>query len=132
MEIEKILRKSKVIAVVGLSDKENRASYQVASYLLENGYQIIPVNPNITKWKGIKAYESLSQVEEQVDIVDIFRRGEFIPDIIDEAITLGASVIWMQLGIVDDESAKIARNAGLTVIMDKCLKIEHQAISQKG
>lgn len=132
MEIEGVLKKSKVIAVVGLSDKEDRASYQVASYLLEHGYQIIPVNPNITEWKGIKAYGSLSQVDVQIDIVDIFRKNEFVLDIIDEAITLGAGVIWMQLGIVDEESAKIARNAGLAVVMDKCLKIEHQKISQKG
>ena len=132
MEIREILRKSKRIAVIGISDKPDRASYQVASYLLENGYEIIPVNPNIKEWKGIQAYASLSEVEKEVDIVDIFRRGEFIPDIIDEAITLGASVIWMQLGIVDEKSAKIAKNAGLTVVMDKCIKIEHKRLSQKG
>lgn len=132
MEIREILRKSKVIAVVGLSDKKERASYQVASYLLGKGYKIIPVNPNIAYWNGIPAYPSLAEVNENVDIVDIFRKSEFVSDIVDEAITLGASVVWMQLGIVDEDAARRARNAGLAVIMDKCLKIEHQALSQKG
>lgn len=126
MHIGEILSKSKVIAVVGLSDNEKRASYQVASYLLEQGYTIIPVNPNIAEWKGIKAYPSLADVRGNVDIIDIFRKSEFVSDIVDEAITLGASVIWMQLGIVDEEAAERARNAGLSVVMDRCLKIEHQ------
>jgi predicted CoA-binding protein len=126
MHIGEILSKSKVIAVVGLSDKGERASYRVASYLLEQGYTIIPVNPKISQWKGIPAYASLSQVRETVDIIDIFRKSEFVSDIVDEAITLGASVIWMQLGVADEEAAKKARNAGLTVVMDRCLKIEHQ------
>jgi predicted CoA-binding protein len=126
MHIGEILSKSKVIAVVGLSDNGERASYRVASYLLEQGYTIIPVNPKISQWKGIPAYASLSQVRETVDIIDIFRKSEFVSDIVDEAITLGASVIWMQLGVADEEAAKKARNAGLTVVMDRCLKIEHQ------
>ncbi len=126
MHIWEILEKSKVIAVVGLSDKKERASYEVASYLLEHGYEIIPINPNISKWRGIKAYGSLSEVEREVDVVEIFRRSEFVSDIVDEALTLGAKVIWMQIGVVDEKAAKIARNAGLTVVMDRCMKVEHQ------
>jgi predicted CoA-binding protein len=126
MHIGEILSKSRVIAVVGLSDNEKRASYQVASYLLGQGYTIIPVNPKIAEWRGIKAYPSLADVREKVDIIDIFRKSEFVSDIVDEAITLGAGVIWMQLGIVDEEAAERARNAGLSVVMDRCLKIEHQ------
>lgn len=126
MHIWEILEKSKVIAVVGLSDKKERASYEVASYLLEHGYDIIPVNPNISEWRGIKAYPSLSDVDKEVDVVQVFRRGEFVADIVDEAVTLGAKVIWMQIGVVDENAAKIARNAGLSVVMDRCMKVEHQ------
>lgn len=126
MHIWEILEKSKVIAVVGLSEKKERASYEVASYLLEQGYEIIPINPNISEWRGIKAYPSLSDLDREVDVVEIFRKSEFVSDIVDEAVTLGAKVIWMQIGVVDEEAAKIARNAGLSVVMDKCMMVEHR------
>lgn len=127
MEIADIIRNARVIAVVGLSDKPERPSYDVAEYLLEHGYRIIPVNPMIKEWKKIAAYPSLSDIprEIKVDIVDIFRRSEDVPPVVDEAIKIGAKVVWMQLGIVNEEAAAKARAAGLEVVMDRCLKIEH-------
>jgi predicted CoA-binding protein len=126
MEIGRILRETKVIAVVGLSDKPQRDSYQVASYLLEHGYTIIPVNPNIKEWKGIKAHASLLEIPGKVDMVDIFRRSEFVPGIVDQAIEIGARTVWMQLGVFHEEAAEKARKAGLNVVMDRCTKIEHE------
>jgi len=130
-DISSILRNSKVVAVVGLSDKPDRPSYDVASYLMAHGYRIIPVNPNITEWKGLKSYPSLSQVEEKIDVVDIFRRSEDVPAVVDEAIKIRAKVVWMQLGIVNEEAASKARAAGLKVVMDRCMKIEHDRILGK-
>ncbi len=114
------------IAVVGLSDKPERESYKVAQYLVEQGFDIIPVNPAIDEWNGRKSFSSLLEVEGKVDIVDIFRRSEFVPEIVDEAIRIGAKVVWMQLGIRNDEAAKKARDAGIIAVMDKCIKIEHR------
>lgn len=127
MEIEGILRGSRTIAVVGLSDKPERPSYGVASYLLEKGYRIIPVNPRIKDWRGIRAYGSLREIPagEKVDVVDIFRRSEDVPPIVDDAIAIGARAVWMQLGIVNEEAAARARAAGLGVVMDRCMKVEH-------
>ncbi|MFH1784982.1 MAG: CoA-binding protein [Candidatus Micrarchaeota archaeon] len=122
-----ILQNSKTIAVVGLSDKKDRPSFVVASYLLAKGYVIFPVNPNLSDWRGIKAYKSLSEIKEKIDIVDIFRKSEDVLPIVQEAISLNPKpqTIWMQLSVINEEAAKIARNAGLNVIMDKCIKIEH-------
>lgn len=127
MDMAALLESAKTIALVGLSDKPDRPSYDVASYLLDNGYTIIPVNPNISEWNGIKAYQSLSEIpkEVKVDIVDIFRRSEHVPPIVDEAINIGAKVVWMQLGVINEEAAEKARKAGLEVVMDRCMKIEH-------
>jgi len=134
MEILEILKSSKLIAVVGLSDKPERPSYYVASYLLEKEYKIIPINPNIKEWRGIKAFSSLSEIPQparsQIDIVDIFRKSEDVPPIVDEAIKIRAKTIWMQLGIVNEAAATKARAAGLNVIMDKCMKIEHKKLAQ--
>jgi len=126
MDIPFILRSAKTIAVVGLSDKPERPSYDVASYLLERGYRIIPVNPNLTIWRGIPAYPSLGNIPKdvQVDVVDIFRKSEDVPPIVDEAIAIGAKTVWMQLGIVNEAAAGKARKAGLLAVMDKCMKIE--------
>ena len=128
MNIKEILENSKIIAVVGLSDKPERDSYRVATYLLEHGYTIIPVNPKIRQWKGIRAYASLKEIPEKIDIVEIFRRSEFVPAIVDEAIEVGAKVVWMQLGVINEEAAEKARRAGLRVIMDKCMKIENSKL----
>jgi predicted CoA-binding protein len=129
--IPEILKKSKTIAVVGLSNKPDRPSYDVASYLQEHGYIVIPVNPNIEEWKGIKSYRSLSEVKEKIDVVDIFRKSGDVSPVVDEAIRVGAKVVWMQLGIINEEAAGKARAAGLTVVMDRCMKIEHARLGFK-
>lgn len=116
------------IAVVGISDNPERPSNFVSRFLIEHGYNVIPVNPGLTEWDGIKCYPDLLSIPESVDIVDIFRRPEAIPPIVDEAIAIKAKVVWMQLGIVNEGAAKCANNAGLEVIMDKCIKIEYNKI----
>jgi predicted CoA-binding protein len=123
--IPDLLRKSRVIAVVGLSSKQFRPSYGVAEYMQKEGYRIIPVNPHETKVLGEKAYARLEDVPEHVDIVDIFRRSEFVRPLVDDAIRIGASAVWMQEGVVDDEAAEKARAAGLAVVMDRCILKEH-------
>jgi predicted CoA-binding protein len=128
-DMESILKNSKTIAVVGLSDRPERPSYQVASYLLEQGYRIIPVNPNISEWRGIRVYGSLSEIKEKVDVVDIFRRSEHVPGIVDEAIKIGAKVVWMQLGVANQQAAEKAKAAGLKVVMNRCMKIEHSKLN---
>ncbi len=133
MDIAEILRRARTIAVVGLSDKPERPSYDVASYLAEHGYRIIPVNPMIREWKGLKAYASLKDIPpgERIDVVDIFRRSEDVPPVVDEAIAIGAGAVWMQLGIVNEAAAAKARKAGLSVVMDRCMKIEHAKLKSK-
>ncbi len=131
VEIPEILKTAKVVAVVGLSDKPERPSYGVASYLLGHGYTIIPVNPNISGWKDLKAYASLADIPEsvRVDVVDIFRKGEDVQPVVDEAIRIKAKVVWMQLGIINEPAAAKARAAGLDVVMDRCMRIEHLRLS---
>ncbi|MEW6748462.1 MAG: CoA-binding protein [Candidatus Micrarchaeota archaeon] len=131
MDIPGLLKKSKVIAVVGLSDDPERPSHDVASYLLKQGYRIIPVNPKLTEWEGIKAYPTLLAIPKKtrIDIVDIFRRSEAVPPIVDEAIAIGAKAVWMQLGVVNEDAAKRAMAAGLFVVMDRCMKIEHMGMN---
>ena len=123
--IPELLRKSRVIAVVGLSSKQFRPSYGVAEYMQREGYRIIPVNPHETQVLGEKAYAHLRDIPEHVDIVDIFRRSEFVPPVVEDAIRMGASAVWMQEGVVDEESAEKARAAGLAVVMDRCMLKEH-------
>jgi predicted CoA-binding protein len=130
-EIKKILEKSVSIAVVGLSPKENRPSNLVGRYLIDAGYTIIPVNPGHTEILGKKCYPSLTEINAQVDIVDIFRRSEDVLPIVEEAITIGAKIIWMQLGVVNHQAAARADEAGLTVIMDRCIKIDHNDLFKK-
>jgi len=123
--VRKILTEFKSIAVVGLSPKPDRPSYRVASYLKSRGYRIIPVNPNATEILGEKCYPDLSSIPEKVEVVDIFRRSEEVPPIVNEAIKKGARAIWMQEGIVNEESARKAEKAGLLVVMNKCMYKEH-------
>lgn len=123
--IEKIFEESKTIAVVGLSSNPSRPSYSVARYLQSQGYKIIPVNPNEKEILGEKSYPDLVSIPDKIDIVDIFRRSEDVPPVVEQAIKIKARVIWMQEGIVNEESAKKASEAGLTVIMDKCMYKEH-------
>jgi predicted CoA-binding protein len=116
---------ARTIAVVGLSDKPSRPSYNVARYLQNQGYRIIPVNPNITETLGERAYPDLISVPDAIDMVDIFRRSDRVGPSVDEAITKGVQTIWMQLGVVDERAAQRARAAGITVIMDRCALVEH-------
>ena len=125
-EMKDILFNSKKIAVVGLSPKKDRPSHIVASYLQSHGYKIIPVRPPGPDILGEKAYASILDVHDEIDIVDLFRKPEAVPEIVKEAIEKKAKVIWMQEGIINEEAAEMARKAGLTVIMDKCIKIVHQ------
>ncbi len=127
-EIRKILTESKVIAVVGLSSKEDRPSFRVAGYLQSKGYRIIPVNPREQQVLGEKAYPDLTSVPEAIDVVDIFRRPEDVGPIVDEAIKVHARTVWMQEGIVNEPAAKTARDAGLTVVMDRCMLKEHKKL----
>jgi len=124
--IGEILRSAHSIAVVGLSSKRFRPSYGVAEYLKSAGYRVIPVNPQEESVLGEPCYGELAQVPEQVDIVDIFRRSEFVPEIVDAAIRKGARVIWMQEGVIHEEAAAKARAAGLEVVMDRCILKEHR------
>jgi len=124
-KLRKIFAETKNIAVVGLSPKENRPSHQVARYLLEAGYRIIPVNPGQEEILGRKCYPDLLSIEERVDVVDIFRRADQVEPIVRDAVSIGARVVWMQQGIVNEQAAVLAENAGLTVIMDRCMKVDH-------
>ena len=123
---ENLLRNSRTIAVVGLSNRRSRPSYGVSEYMQSKGYRIIPVNPNETEVLGEKVWASLEEIPERVDIVDIFRRSECVPEIVDAAIRIGAKGIWMQEGVVHDEAAGKARAAGLEVVMDRCILKEHR------
>ena len=127
-----ILATAKTIAVVGLSDRSDRPSYGVAAYLQREGYRIIPVNPNISRVLGEKAYASLRDVPEAVDVVDIFRRPEHVPPVVDDAIAIGAKVVWMQQGIVHEAAAAQAAAAGLTVVMDACMMAIHRHLRAMG
>ena len=124
--VAQILRGTKTIAVVGLSSNPMRASHEVAEYLKNAGYRIIPVNPNETQVLGEKAYARLEDVPEPVDIVDVFRRAVEVPGVAESAIGIGAKVLWMQLGIENAEAAERARAAGLVVVEDSCLMVEHR------
>jgi predicted CoA-binding protein len=124
--IPEILRKSRVIAVVGLSSKRARPSYGVAEYMKLQGYRIIPVNPNESQVLGERSYPRLEDIPEHVDIVDIFRRSEFVAPVVESAIRIGASAVWMQEGVVDQVAGRKAKAAGLSVVIDRCILKEHQ------
>jgi uncharacterized protein len=124
-EIKVILKNYHVVAVVGLSPKPERASHQVAQYLKGHGYRIVPVNPGQKEILGEKCYPSLKDIPFAVEVVDIFRNVEAIPAIVDEAIAVGAKVVWMQQGLTEPTSARKATEAGLQVVMDRCMKIDH-------
>ena len=127
MSIKEILEKYKTIAVVGLSSQTWRASYSVSRYMQNAGYRIIPVNPHETEVLGEKAYPSLDDVPEPFEIVDIFRRPEFVPEVVEAAIRRNARVVWMQFGVVNEAAAARARAAGLEVVMDRCILQDHMA-----
>jgi predicted CoA-binding protein len=123
--LRRILKEARTVAVVGLSANWWRPSYFAAKYMQEHGYRIIPVNPAYPEVLGEKCYASLRDIPERVDIVDCFRKSEEIPPFVEEAIAIGAKVLWMQLGVINHEAAARARDAGLEVVMDRCVKIEH-------
>jgi len=127
---EEVLNSSRVIAVVGLSAKPDRPSYRVASYLKESGYKIIPVNPGEEEILGNVCYPDLVSIPEPVDVVDIFRRSEEVPAIVEEAIKIGAKVVWMQEGVINEEAAARAKEVGLVVVMDRCMLKEHQKLQK--
>ena len=120
-----VLNKYKKIAMVGLSANANRPSYNTATYLRDNGYKITPVNPSYDEVMGAKSYASLAEIPGPLEVVDIFRKSEEVPALVDEAIRLGAKVIWLQLGVIHEQAAEKAKAAGLEVVMDRCMKIEH-------
>jgi len=121
-----VLRTHRVFAVVGLSPKPHRDSHIVARFLQEHGYRIIPVHPGIDSILGEKCYPALGEIPEEVEVVDIFRRSDAVPPVVDDAITIGAKVVWMQLGVIHEGAAEKARRAGLQVVMDHCPLIEYR------
>jgi uncharacterized protein len=134
-EAREMLNTAKTIAVVGLSANPERTSYRVAKYMQDQGYRIIPVNPSIKESLGEKAYASLKEVPEKIDVVNIFRRSEDVPPVVDEAISVKAKGVWMQEGIINEEAAALARKAGLKVVMDSCIMVQHSRLefeSKKG
>jgi predicted CoA-binding protein len=124
-----ILQSARTIAVVGLSGKRFRPSYGVAEYLKREGYRVIPVNPEETEVLGEKCYPDLDSVPGEVDVVDIFRRSECVPEIVEAAIRKGAKVVWMQEGVIHEEAARRAKEAGLTVVMDRCILKDHRRLA---
>ena len=126
--LRRILTDYKRVAIVGLSDDRSRPSNAVGRYLLEHGFEVIPVNPNYAEILGHKCYPDLASIPTPVDIVDVFRRVEHIPALVDAAIGIKAKVVWMQLGLVHEQAAQKARDAGLEVVMDRCIKIEHARV----
>ena len=129
-KIAELLRSAKTIAVVGLSNNPARTSNGVSAYMQSQGYRIIPVNPAISEALGEKAYPTLSEVPEKIDIVNVFRRPEHVPEVVDEGIRLGVPAIWMQEGVVHEEAAEKARQAGIFVVMNRCILKEHGRLAR--
>ena len=127
-----ILQTVRTVAVVGLSPNPERASHRVALYLREQGYRIVPVNPTVAHVLGERSFPSLAQIAEPVDVVEVFRRSEEVPPLVEEAVRIGAKVVWMQEGVVHEEAAAKARAAGLTVVMDRCMQREHSRLRRAG
>ena len=127
-QIKDLLQNAHTIAVVGLSSSRLRASYGVSQYMQSAGYRIMPVNPNEQEVLGEKSYPRLEDVPEKIDVVDVFRRSEFVPEIVEAAIRVGARAIWLQDGVVDEVAVRRARDAGLFVVMDACILREHRRL----
>ena len=128
--IAELLRSSRTIAVVGLSSNPMRPSNGVAEYLKRAGYRVIPVNPREIEVLGEKCYARLEDIPEKIDLVDIFRRAEYVPEIVESAIRVGAKAVWMQEGVIHEEAAERARSAGLAVVMDRCTLKEHRKLAR--
>jgi uncharacterized protein len=129
-EIARLLKSARTIAVVGLSDKPDRDSYQVAAYLQERGYRIIPVNPAVHEVLGERSYARLQDVPGPIDVVDVFRKPEAVPEIVVAAIAAGAKAVWLQEGVVHNAAAEKARAAGLQVVQNRCMLKEHRALAE--
>jgi predicted CoA-binding protein len=128
---EKILKEYRTVAVVGASSNPEHPSFIVLSYLSKHGYNVIPVNPNEREILGMTCYPSLSSIPEKVEVVDIFRKSEAVMPVVEEAIKIGAKVIWMQEGVINEEAAARAREAGLLVVMDKCMRKQHISLMRR-
>jgi predicted CoA-binding protein len=126
--IERLVHESRTVAVVGLSADPSRPSFGVARYLVSAGLTVFPVNPALTEWQGLTAYKSLADVPERIDIVDVFRRPEYAPGVAREAVAAGAGALWLQLGVISPEAASFVTEAGLDVVMDRCLAVEHREV----
>ena len=131
MQEATILNNYRIIAMVGLSPDPNRPSHRVAKYLINQGYKVIPVNPDAQEILGTRSYSNMSSIPEPIEIVDIFRRSEEVMPIVDEAIKVGAKAVWMQEGVVNEEAASKAQDAGLLVVMDRCMLKEHKRLNKK-
>lgn len=127
-EVRSILKEATTIAVVGISNRDGRASKYVSEYMQSEGYAIYPVNPNLDEWHGLKAYDSVTDIPGKVDIVDVFRRPEYVLPVASDAVDAAARVLWLQQGIVNDEAAELAASAGLSVVMDTCIMVAHRAM----
>ena len=130
--IEAILRECRTVAVVGLSPRPNRPSHSVSAYLQQNGYRIVPVNPMVDEVLGEQSYPDLEAIPFHVELVDVFRRSEEVPTVVEQAIRAGAEAVWLQLGVIHHEAAARAAEHGLDVVMDKCTAIEHRALVRQG
>ncbi|GLZ43421.1 CoA-binding protein [Actinokineospora sp. NBRC 105648] len=126
--IERLVRESRTVAVVGLSASPTRPSHGVASYLRSAGLTVYPVNPGLESWEGLPAYASLAEVPGEIDIVDVFRQPAFAVEVAAAAVEVGAGALWMQLGVISPEAAEVAAAGGLDVVMDRCLGVEHREV----
>lgn len=124
-DLQKLLTEARVIAVVGHSDKPYRTSYDIGHYLRKVGYKVYAVNPTIEEVDGERVYSTLADIPEPIDIVNVFRRSEFLQEVVDNAIAVGAKAVWAQLGVKDDAAAQKAEAAGLDIVMDRCIKVDH-------
>ncbi len=127
-EIRTLLQSVRSIAVVGLSERRSRPSFGVAEYLIESGYEVIPINPHIDRWQGIPAFPSIASTGRKIDLVDVFRRPEFVLDVVNDAISANSTAIWTQLGVVNDEATRRSIEAGLPIVVDRCTAIEHRRL----
>jgi len=126
-----LLERTKRIAILGLSDKPHRDSHRVAAYLLRAGYEVIPVNPMIEQVLGLPSRKSLAEIDGHVDLVNVFRQSDAVPEIVTESIRMGAGAIWLQLGVVHEQATAAARAAGLQVVEDRCIKVEHARLVER-
>jgi hypothetical protein len=131
-EIRELLEESKVVAVIGHSDKPFRTSYQIAKYMQRAGYRIYPVNPMVDQIDGEKSYASLADVPEPIDIVDVFRRSEHLDQIVADSIDVGAKSVWTQLGVVDPKAEERANKSEMPIVIDRCIKVEHRRLGLGG